>query len=273
MARARTQAFEGIFLLTPSGSNVGYSMNFINRFLKLHDGTRSIASKLVTRLSNATALHCLGDSHTMVFEQIAQRRFWWHTRFYFCIVQGATVSGFANPHSQTQADPIFKSYIGKLNAKEHLLFCMGEVDCGFVIWYRAQKYGDSIEAQMDLAVSNYIQLIDWCIARGFQNIILCSSPLPTILDGQVWGEVANKRREVTATLRERTDLTRAFNKKVREYCSSRNIKYLDFEADTLDQDTQVVKNEFRNKNHFDHHLDSHSLSDLLIPKLKKMGYF
>lgn len=240
---------------------------------KIFAKSRYVAGIILTKITNAVTLHCLGDSHTMVFQTIAERRVWWHTRFQFCIVQGATVTGLANPNSQTQAYPIFQTYLDKVNSTDHLLFCMGEVDCGFVIWYRSQKYGDSVEKQLNMALQNYSQLLNRYIEKGFKNIIVCSAPLPTILDEQDWGEVANKRREVTATLRERTDLTRSFNEKMKEHTQHSGVRYLDFENETLDLETQVVKDCFRNKNRLDHHLDPQALSEVLIPKLFEINYW
>jgi hypothetical protein len=234
---------------------------------------RHAADIIVAKITNAITLHCLGDSHTRMFEHVARRRFWWHTRFQFCVVKGATTTGLANPISKTRAYPIFQQYLGGINASDHLLFCMGEVDCGFVIWYRAQKYGDSVQAQMELAVRNYTQFVDQCIARGFKNIILCSAPLPTILDDQEWGEVATSRKEVKTSLRARTDLTRAFNQQIKAYCQLNGLQYLDYESETLDPETQVVSDAFRNQDHLDHHLDPQALSDVIIPKLMQMNYW
>src|SRR6185369_4540208 len=81
---------------------------------------------------------------------------------------------------------------------------LGEVDTGFVIWYRAKKYQQPVESMLSLAVSNYGRLLDACRERA--PVIVVSAPLPTIRDGQDWGEIANLRREVDASLKERTDL-------------------------------------------------------------------
>ncbi len=244
-------------------------MNFLRSTSDLRCRIVRYFSRLIYK---PVTLHCIGDSHTMVFENIAHSHCWRNTEFRYCIVQGATATGLANPNSQTQAYPIFHKYLEEVHVADHLLFCLGEVDCGFVIWYRAQKYGESVTILTEQAVQNYTKLTDWCLERGFNNITICSAPLPTILDGQDWGEVANKRKEISATLRERTELTRSFNQYLRSYASSHNIKYLDFEFETLDVEKQVVKDSFRNKNRFDHHLDQKALSDVLIPKLAHHGY-
>ncbi len=93
--------------------------------------------------------------------------------------------GLANPHSQTQAMPIFMEYLHRLNSLDHVVFCLGEVDCGFVIWYRAEKYGTSIMEQFELSLENYFNLIDAYLKELLAaNVIVCSTPLPTIPDHQ-----------------------------------------------------------------------------------------
>ena len=39
------------------------------------------------------------------------------------------------------------------------------------------------------------------------EIVCISTPLPTIQDGNDWGDIANTRREVTTSQTERTELT------------------------------------------------------------------
>ena len=69
---------------------------------------------------------------------------------------------------------------------------------------------------LDLAVANYEDLFRSAIAVA--PVIAVSAPLPTIDDGQDWGEVANLCKGVTATKQMRTDLTMCFNRAVAEIC-------------------------------------------------------
>jgi hypothetical protein len=157
--------------------------------------------------------------------------------------------------------------------KDSVLFCLGEVDCGFVIWWRAQKYNESVDSQTELAIQRYINFIKEVQHMGFEKIILCSAPLPTILDNQDWGEIANKRREVTAPLLERTQLTLKFNNAIKLFAMANGLKYLDLDAVTYDKITGLVNDKFRNKNPLDHHLDPDNLSREIIPMLNALGYW
>src|SRR5437868_13248582 len=140
-------------------------------------------------------LHCIGDSHMQNFKFLSKEYLLPRTDMRFCVVQGATNMGLANPHSKTQAMPVFKGYLRQVAPEDCVVFCLGEVDCGFVIWYRADKYGTPPHEQFELSLTNYIELIEAYLKRiPPANVIVCSVPLPTIPDHQmVKGDVANKR--------------------------------------------------------------------------------
>jgi len=209
----------------------------------------------------------------MYFEWIARNNAWLHTELKFCVVQGATAMGLANPHSKTNALPIFAKYIDAQPVNEPLLFCLGEVDCGFVIWYRAAKYGMSISEQFQISLNNYCAFIDEIYQKGHSKIIISSVPLPTILDGQEWGETANLRKEVNATLSERSDLTIEYNERLYSYCVSHGYQFLDISSETLSQQTGVVDEKCRNPNPYDHHLNPKYMSSVIVPKLRYLGYW
>ena len=126
------------------------------------------------KLSGAPVIHCLGDSHLAVFEYINKERLLKKTAFEFCIVHGATAMGIPNPASKTQAGPIFENYLKKVSKKHYILTCLGEVDCGFVIWYRSKKYDDPTEKQFELAVGNYTNFLNGMLNEGRKRIIVCS---------------------------------------------------------------------------------------------------
>jgi len=220
-----------------------------------------------------TVLHCIGDSHIQNFEFLSKEYLLPRTDMRFCVVQGATNMGLANPHSQTQAMPIFMDYLNKVVPEDRVVFCLGEVDCGFVIWYRAEKRETSVQEQFELSLANYFALIEAYLKRiSPGNVIVCSVPLPTIPDHQlVKGEVANKRLTISATQKQRTDLTVEYNDRLSEFCCRRGIHYLDLQKETLDGHTGVVSADFLNENSLDHHLEPVKLAHLITPKLNAFG--
>lgn len=127
----------------------------------------------------------IGDSHARVFEYIKKKSF---LNYYLNIiwVGGATAQGMVNPNSKTNALQIFQEKI-KNNTYKHIFIQLGEVDCGFVIWYRAKKYSETIEFQMERSLKNYFSFVKWLMENKCKSIILTGAILPTIKDGVDWG--------------------------------------------------------------------------------------
>jgi hypothetical protein len=205
----------------------------------------------------------LGDSHTPVFNHPLFNEKFPHISFNVLTVIGATASGLENPNSKTQAYPIFREALSKTTAKK-VIVMLGEVDTGFVIWYRAQKYRESVAAMRDKAIVSYGNFLSE-LKAGFE-VICVSTPLPTIQDGNDWGDIANARREVTASLRERTALTLVFNDAMQRFCLQNGIDYLMLDRQSLG-DGGVVKAELLNSDRNNHHYDQNRYADLLIEGL------
>jgi len=101
---------------------------------------------------------------------------------------------------------------------------------------------------------------------------VAATPPPTILDGQDWGQVANLRREVKASLRDRTELTLEYNARLREWTSAHGCAFLDYEHEVLDARTGVVAEAFRNPNPRDHHLAPDPFCTVLVAHLRRVGF-
>jgi len=230
--------------------------------------------KKIKLLTGGKHVHCLGDSHALSIKFVADNYLWLHTLFFFKIVHGATAMGLANPNSKTNALEIFKKYVNSLGGEENdFLLLLGEVDCGFVIWYRAEKYDLPVEYQFNISLTNYKTFIKEVLEPKANSIIICSTPLPTIIDNQSWGEVANLRREVRTTLHERTNLTIKYNDALKEFCNDNQYYFLNLQKTTLNASTGLVLDEFRNPDKLDHHLNNKSLAPYIRKELINIGYF
>jgi hypothetical protein len=148
---------------------------------------------------------------------------------------------------------------------------LGEVDCGFLIWYRAQKYRVSVEDQLDESFRNYAAFLDEIRERGRYQVIIAAVPPPTLLDGQVWGDVADARKEIHASLAERTELTKVYNERLRGWTQRTGRSFLDYEADVLDPSTGLVRSNLRNPDPLDHHLDPAKFARVLAVGLHRLG--
>jgi hypothetical protein len=205
----------------------------------------------------------LGDSHTPIFNNPAFRKHFPAYLFNVVTVIGATASGLENPNTKTQAYPLFKEAL-KESSADKVIIMLGEVDTGFVIWYRAHKYQESVSTMTDKATNSYFNFLQEVSARF--DVVCISTPLPTIQDGNDWGDVANLRKEVTATQIERTDLTIQFNRRIQSLCQQHGISYIMLDDISLGENGMVI-NTLVNNDPNDHHYDQDTYSSLLINHL------
>lgn len=216
---------------------------------------------------------CLGDSHIGVFREISQKKLIPQLNFDVISVSGATAQGIVNPNSQTNALEIFERRLKLAKPWQPIFIQLGEVDCGFVIWHRAKKYGVSIEEQLEFSIKNYCAFLAKVKAMGFGHIYVLSAPLPTIADDTKWGEVANARREIAASQQKRTDLTWKYNLILEEKCLELGINFLDVTTQQLNKNTGVIADIFLNTEPLDHHLNPKAYAELIVTKIMQAPYF
>ncbi|HWT98412.1 MAG TPA: hypothetical protein VN229_12385, partial [Terriglobales bacterium] len=182
-------------------------------------------------------MHCnflfVGDSHIGYFRQAVQMIGLLPWQYQFCEVGGATAVGMRNPNSATNALQIFRHFLQDKSRQSTIVLQLGEVDCGFVIWYRARKYEEAMQDQLRESIAAYLGFVFELQHAGFRDVVVTGATLPTIQDGQDWGSVANKRREVTASLEQRTRLTLDYNRVLQTKSRDFGLHYLDITADLL----------------------------------------
>lgn len=200
-------------------------------------------------------LLALGDSHLDALKFAADLNLLAVDEVSFCIVPGATAVGMRNPNSITNALTQFRMAASSVQDATHVLIHLGEVDCGFVMWWRQQKYGESIEHQMHESLAAYCDFIIELQSMGFSRICITGASLPTIRDGVDFGEVANKRAEITVSLEDRTRLTQMYNDELLDISKEHSLSYFDISAAIVDKVSGVISDYFRSPDPLDHHLD------------------
>lgn len=200
-------------------------------------------------------LLALGDSHLEALKLAAELNLLEVRSTHFCIIPGATAVGLRNPNSATNAIEEFRNALNNAPDATHILIHLGEVDCGFVTWWRAQKYGDSIETQTRQSLAAYKAFLKEIGPRGTVEICITGASLPTIRDGVDFGEVANKRAEVRASLLERTALTKRYNEELKKIAQELQCDYFDISNAVTNSISGLVSDFFRNPIEHDHHLD------------------
>ena len=196
-----------------------------------------------------------GDSHLR--ENIYPLNYTYENIFFDCCwVSGATAQGAVNPTSKTNALNIFIDKIKKISLVDYDIVgtMLGEVDCGFVIWYRAKKYNISIDEQLSTTINNLFSFVTDYILKHKKNneVVVLGSVLPTITDDSC-GNVAHLRSTINVSQQDRTKLTLKYNNILKTKCSELGINYADITDETI-SDTGCVDKKFLSNDPANHHL-------------------
>jgi hypothetical protein len=214
----------------------------------------------------------LGDSHSNVFNYCNHMQS--NIHFEVVIVGGATAQGSVNPNSNTNALSIFKEKLNNINPDnyKYIIINLGEVDCGFVIWYRKNKYNIGIEEQLKITTDNLFNFIKLEIHTYFESskIIINGSVLPTIKDNTDKKYLTGARSEIDASQMDRTDLTIKYNDILKNYSLSNEYNYMDITKYIIDNETKVVNAYFLNTDIFNHHLNDENTYKLWLCELYKI---
>ena len=198
----------------------------------------------------------LGDSHTGVFNHINKKRLMPDVEFNVVTVGGATAQGACNPNSKTNALAKFKEKLASEKKHDGVMVMLGEVDCGFVIWYRKEQYNTSIEEQLDNSVTKLFEFIDNEVLTKYdaEQITVVGANLPTLFDHVIPGAKLRREFNGIGTLKESTQLTLMYNDSLKNECIKRRYNYRDIVKETMDPTTQVVDKQYLRPNERDHHI-------------------
>src|SRR5208282_5950221 len=97
-------------------------------------------------------LYFLGDSHIRPAQTAFENGYFGNIPCKFEEVGGATAVGLRHPKSKTQALLRYHECLQPFRDEVIPVFQLGEVDCGFVIWHRAEKYGEGVERQLNASI-------------------------------------------------------------------------------------------------------------------------
>lgn len=214
---------------------------------------------------------CLGDSHLFVFRDDLPHdqnvtHLVPHAWFDTCIVTGATARGLVNPFSYTNALNVYRRRIELAEPWQPVVFQVGEVDCGFLIWFRARKQGEPVDEQLRHSIESYVGFIGEVRARGFEQLYVLSAPLPTMRDGHEWQGSARARTAIRdVPQRDRTELTRRYNAELARLAG--DYEFVDVTEPTLDATTGLISDAYVNPSQDDHHLAVEPYSRLVAERL------
>ena len=222
-------------------------------------------------MKNKKNILVFGDSHSRVFKycNAISNKF----NFNVNIISGATAQGAVNPNNKSHSLKIIRNQLKNINRDDYdyVMIMLGEVDCGFVIWYRAEKHNISIDDQLNTSVTNLFKFVnDELYMFNQNNIIILGANLPTIKDNTNKNFLSGARSEVNATILERTQITIKYNALLSHNCKSKKYNYIDIVNETINKRTNIIKDKFLNNDPYDHHLSSEITSKIWLKKLNKI---
>ena len=211
-------------------------------------------------------LHFCGDSHLRPPHHAWQQGWFGTLACRFTLVGGATAVGLRHPTSRTQALQAWEQALLPCQRDVVPVFQLGEVDCGFVIWLRARRHQDDIDVQLQESLDAYGRFLCRMRDAGYRDLIVTSAMLPTLRDGELDGQASHQRREVAASLAERTALTHRYNACLAALCQRAGLRYLDFTPDLRDARTGLLHDRWRHPAG-SHHLDVRRGGRLWVERL------
>ncbi len=226
----------------------------------------------LARRRDKEILLCLGDSHCDAFIAIRRRKLLTRTWLNVLPVGGATARGMSNPDSTTGALQTFERFIGRIPPDAPVLFCLGEVDCGYLLWSLAERNGTDVKDEAARSLDALFAFLEDLRGRSPRTILLTTVPLPTIVDLARWKGLDGARGSVKADIAARTELTRWFCQQLRTRAADHGCRLVDYEEDILDPRTGLVASRFVHPDPHNHHLDYGPLAPILADKLRATGF-
>jgi len=212
----------------------------------------------------------LGDGHIGYFTRAMQIAGFLGWQYQTCEVNGATAIGMRNPNCAVNAFGVYRSFLQDKSRQATVVLQLGEVDCGFVMWFRAQRYNETVADQMRLSAAAYLGFLHEIRYMGFLDIVITGATLPAIQDGYDWGGTEDWRSDVTATLAERTKLTLDYNKALQGYAKELGLRYLDVSGDLIDSTSKTVQTRYLSADRNDPHLDYTAVGTLWAEKFRAL---
>ena len=108
------------------------------------------------------------------------------------------------------------------------------------------------------------------MAKGHDRIGVVSVAPSTIDDYAKWKGLGSARREVTASIEERTALTVAYNHELAAWARRTSSAFLDLDPDLLDPSTGLVVPRFIHADPTEHHLDPDALTEVLVERIQEL---
>jgi hypothetical protein len=145
---------------------------------------------------------------------------------------------------------------------------LGEVDFGFVIFYRHEKNKIPIEQSIKKTINYYFNFINK-ISKN-KDVLCISCPLPFMQNNDFRETDYNLRSKIKANLNTRIKLSVLFNKEMQRKCNEIGVNYLNLDSEILNKDGYVKKELIKKKK--DHHYNYDVYSGIIKNRLKEINF-
>lgn len=211
----------------------------------------------------------LSDSHGGVFEYIHDNDLLLPNYINAEIIGGATAYGLNNENSTTNSFNKFISTLKKFKKYDTILIQLGEVDCSFILWYKAEKLNKKPEEIISYSLKGYEKLIKELKSFN-KKIVITGAILPTLKDNQKAEKSAELRNTINATQIERTNLVLEYNKQLKYLARKYNIFYIDISEKTINKTTGLLDERYVKQEEIDHHQCFKNTSVLWVNELNNI---
>ncbi len=173
--------------------------------------------RLKAGLFNSCIIHVIGDSHV--------KPFIYKCPFLVQHISQATAYNLVKEHSFTRSAEFLQLFLSKINKRRDVVFLVfGEIDARVHIYLQYGKSGKaiSLDTLIDRTVERYGLAIQRIKQDGFA---VCVHGIPP----------AASKEFITALPfsgkpRERSEIFRKFNEKLRDFCNSVDVPYVDIQS-------------------------------------------
>jgi lysophospholipase L1-like esterase len=184
--------------------------------------------KLRARLFNSCIIHTIGDSHV--------KPFIYRCPFLVHHISQATAHNLIKEGSFTRSSEYLALFLKKVNKQRDVVFLVfGEIDARVHIYLQYGKSGKSviIESLIDNTVARYGLAIQRIKDEGYA---VCIHGIPP----------AASKEFITALPfagkpRERSEISRIFNRKLKAFCLSIDVPYVDIQSIASDSNGFIKK--------------------------------
>ncbi|MCX5807284.1 MAG: hypothetical protein NT010_14680 [Proteobacteria bacterium] len=169
-------------------------------------------------------IHCIGDSHVMIFTGIDEvkenndsltffRTHWIGPRTAFNIID--------------KTDIISRIVEGNLQEGDSILFCFGEIDCRAHLLKQAEMQNKPLTDIVHNCVSRYVKIFEF--AKRYGHRIIALSVPPSGFGDWDYGEFPTY-----GSCHQRLEATKLFNRSLEEYCENNDVYFVSIFEKLLD---------------------------------------